>query len=148
MIMTFETLQILQRACEHVIMTYFPTNSTRVIRTPEASTGSRITVPTIIVPQLFFHRHGQAFHRVSIPSVLSSPLATSSCDSNRCLLRPPGHTSGTTIGRDSTLRASAASGGASGAGSGSTRRLSVSACRLNQKNNNNNNNNKKAMKRL
>ena len=145
MIMTFETLQILQRACEHVIMTYFPTNSTRVIRTPEASTGSR-TVPTIIVPQLFFHRHGQAFHRVSIPSVLSSPLATSSCDSNRCLLRPPGHTSGTTIGRDSTLRASAASGGASGAGSsaGSTRRLSVSACRLNQKNNNN----KKAMKRL
>ena len=144
--MTFETLQILQRACEHVIMTYFPTNSTRVIRTPEASTGSR-TVPTIIVPQLFFHRHGQAFHRVSIPSVLSSPLATSSCDSNRCLLRPPGHTSGTTIGRDSTLRASAASGGASGAGSsaGSTRRLSVSACRLNQKNNNNN---KKAMKRL
>ena len=143
MIMTFETLQILQRACEHVIMTYFPTNSTRVIRTPEASTGSR-TVPTIIVPQLFFHRHGQAFHRVSIPSVLSSPLATSSCDSNRCLLRPPGHTSGTTIGRDSTLRASAASGGASGAGSVSTRRLSVSACRLNQKKNNNN----KAMKRL
>ena len=137
-------MQILQRACEHVIMTYFPTNSTRVIRTPEASTGSR-TVPTIIVPQLFFHLHGQAFHSVLIDSVLSSPLTTPSCDSNSCLLRPLGHTSGTTIGRGSTLRASAASGGASGSGSsaGSTRGLSVSACRLNQKKNNN-----KDMKRL
>ena len=55
--------------------------------------------------------------------------------------------SGGASGRGSTLRASAASGGASGAGSGagSTRRLNVSACRLNQKKNNNNN---KAMKRL
>ena len=50
---------------------------------------------------------------------------------------------GATIGRGPTLRASAASGGASGAGSGPTRRLSVSACILNQKKNNN-----KAMKRL